>query len=109
MNSEEIESELTLWYKQFTEDLKSGRFFWLTNNWIIDFEKGHFKNFWSCYEKLQNDIKNFTDKTFIDLKKTQENSSLKVLKVGRYWSLLIGEKTRALGVEVDKMAYCRAG
>ena len=109
MNSEEIESELTLWDKQFTEDVKSGRFFWLTNKWIIDFEKGNFKNFWNCYEKLQNDIKILTDKTFSDLKKTREHSSLKVLKVGRYWSLPIGEKTRALGVEVDKMAYCGAG
>jgi hypothetical protein len=27
MNSEEIESELTLWDKKFTEDVKSGRFF----------------------------------------------------------------------------------
>ena len=49
------------------------------------------------------------DKTFRDLKKTPENSSLIVLKVGRYWSLPIDEKTRALGVEVDKMAYCGAG
>mgnify|MGYP006447448719 CR=1 FL=1 len=57
MNSEEIESELTLWDKQFTEDVKSGRFFWLTNNWIIDFEKGNFKNFWGCYVNLPNNIK----------------------------------------------------
>ena len=49
MNSEEIESELTLWDKQFTEDVKSSRFFWLTNKWIIDFEKYNFKNFWNCY------------------------------------------------------------
>jgi hypothetical protein len=40
MNSEKLESELTLWDKKFTEDVKSGRFFWLINNWIIDFEKG---------------------------------------------------------------------
>ena len=101
MNSEEIESELTLWDKQFMEDVKSGRFFWLTNNWIIDFEKGNFKNFCSCYEKLPNDIKSLADKIFSDLKKKKEHSLLKILKVGRYWSLPIGEKTRALGVEVD--------
>ena len=45
MNSEKTESELTLWDKQFTEDVKSGSFFLLTNKWIIDFEKGNFKNF----------------------------------------------------------------
>lgn len=111
MNPEKIESELTLWDKQFTEDVKSGRFFWLTNNWIIDFEKGNFKNFWSCYEKLPNDIKKLTDKIFSDLKKAGEHSSLKILKVGRYWSLQIDEKTRALGVEVDEsgLLWCWLG
>ena len=111
MNSKKIESELTLWDKQFTEDVKSGRFFWLTNNWIIDFEKGNFKNFWNCYEKLQNDIKILTDKTFSDLKKKKEHSLLKTLKVGRHWSLPIGEKTRALGVEVQEkgLLWCWLG
>ena len=102
MNSEKIESELTLWDKQFTEDVKSGRFFWITNKWVIDFEKGNFKNFWSCYEKLPNDIKKLTDQIFSDLKKAGKHSSLKILKVGRYWSLQIVKKTRALGVEVDE-------
>jgi hypothetical protein len=64
--------------------VKSGRFFWLTNNWIIDFEKGDFKKFWNCYGKLQNDIKSLTDKTLSDLKKTREHISFKVPKVGRY-------------------------
>ena len=111
MNSEKIESEQTLWDKQFTEDVKSGRFFWLTNKWVIDFEKGNFKNFWNCYGKLQNDIKSLTDKTFSDLKKTRDHSSLKILKVGRYWSLPIGENTRALGVEVDEngLLWCWLG
>ncbi|MDA8560277.1 hypothetical protein N9L33_00575 [Nitrospinae bacterium] len=111
MNSEELESELILWDKQFTEDVKSGRFFWLTNKWIIDFEKGDFKNFWNCYEKLQNDIKILTDKTFSDLKKTREHPSLKILKAGRYWSLPIGEKNRALGVEVhgSGLLWCWVG
>ena len=111
MNSKKIESEVILWDKQFTEDVKSGRFFWLANNWIIDFEKGDFKQFWKTYEKLPNDIKSLTDKTFSDLKKTPENSSLKVLKVGRYWSLPIGEKNRALGIEVDEggLLWCWVG
>ena len=111
MNSEKIESELTLWDKQFTGDVKSGRFFRLTNNWIIDFEKGNLKKFWNCYGKLQNDIKILTDKTFSDLKKTRDHSSLKILKVGRYWSLPIGAKTRAIGVEVDDsgLLWCWLG
>jgi hypothetical protein len=72
--------------------VKSGRFFWLTNNWIIDFKKDDFKHFWKTYEKLPNDIKSLADKTFSDLKKKKEHSLLKILKVGRYWSLPIGEK-----------------
>ena len=101
MNAQEIESELTLWDKTFKEDVKSGRFFWLTNKWVIDFEKGNFKNFWNLYEKLPNDIKSLADQTFVDLKNTPEHSSLQILRVGRYWSLPIGKKNRALGVEVD--------
>jgi hypothetical protein len=111
MNSDKSETELTLWDKQFKEDVKSGRFFIATNNWVIDFEKGNFKYFWKTYEKLPNDIKLLADKTFSDLKKTREHSFLKILKVGRYWSLPIGEKNRALGVEVDDNAllWCWVG
>jgi hypothetical protein len=111
MNSKKIESELTLWDKQFTEDVKSGRFFWLTNNWIIDFEKGNFKHFWKTYEKLPTDIKSLANKTFSDLKKKKEHSLLKILKVGRYWSLPIGAKNRALGVKVDEsgLLWCWLG
>ena len=111
MNSEKIESELTLWDKQFTKDVKSGRFFWLTNKWVIDFEKSDFKHFWKTYEKLPNDIKNLADKTFSDLKKKKEHSLLKILKVGRYWSLPIGEKYSALGIEVDEggLLWCWVG
>ena len=32
MKAEESENNATLWDKQFKEDVKSGRFFWLTNN-----------------------------------------------------------------------------
>jgi hypothetical protein len=111
MTSEKINSELTLWNKQFAEDVKSGRFFILTNEWVVDFERGNFKNFWILYENLPNNIKILTDKTFSDLKKAPEHSSTKILKVGRYWSLPIGEKTRAFGVEVegDGLLWCWIG
>jgi hypothetical protein len=111
MNSGKLKTELTLWDKQFTEDVKSGRFFWLTNNWVIDFEKGDFKHFWETYEKLPNDVKILADKTFSDLKKTREYSLLNIIRVGRYWSLPIGEKNRALGIEVDEdgLLWCWIG
>ena len=111
MNSEKVSPEIALWDNDFIEDVKSGRFFWVTNKSVIDFERGNFKQFWQLYEKLPGNIKKLADKTFIDLKKTREHSLLKILKVGRYWSLPIGTKFRALGVEVDEggLLWCWIG
>ena len=111
MMSKILSPEQVLWDKSFTEDVKSGRFFWVTNKSVIDFERGNFKNFWQLYEKLPDDIKSLADKTFIDLKKTQEHTLLNILKVGRYWSLPIGTKNRALGIEVDEggLLWCWIG
>jgi hypothetical protein len=111
MDSEKIAPEIALWDNQFIEDVKSGRFFWVTNKSVIDFERGNFEKFWQLYEKLPDDIKILADKTFIDLKKTREHSLFKILKVGRYWSLPIGTKNRALGVEVDEggLFWCWIG
>ena len=111
MMSKILSPEQVLWDKSFTEDVKSGRFFWITNKSVIDFERGNFKEFWQLYEKLPGDIKKLADKTFIDLKKTREHTLLNILKVGRYWSLPIGTKNRALGVEVDEggLLWCWIG
>ena len=111
MMSKILSPEQVLWDKSFTEDVKSGRFFWITNKSVIDFERGNFEKFWQLYEKLPDDIKSLADKTFIDLKKTREHSLFKILKVGRYWSLPIGTKNRALGVEVDEggLLWCWIG
>ena len=111
MMSKILSPEQVLWDKSFTEDVKSGRIFWITNKSVIDFERGNFKKFWQLYEKLPGDIKSLADKTFIDLKKTQEHTLLNILKVGRYWSLPIGTKNRALGVEVDEggLLWCWIG
>ena len=111
MMSKILSPEQVLWDKSFTEDVKSGRIFWITNKSVIDFERGNFKKFWQLYEKLPDDIKSLADKTFIDLKKTQEHTLLNILKVGRYWSLPIGTKNRALGVEVGEgdLLWCWIG
>ena len=111
MGSDEIEPEAILWDKQFTEDVKSGRFFWLTNKHVMDFKRGNFKDFWILYENLEKDIKRLADETFSLLKENLNNPSLQLLKVGRYWSLGIGEKYRALGIEVEKdgLLWCWIG
>ena len=111
MKADESESEATLWDKQFKEDVKSGRFFWLTNKSVIDFERGNFKNFWLLYEKLSKDTQKLADETFSLLKQEPNNPSLQVITVGRYWSMRIGEQNRALGVEVgdEGLLWCWIG
>ena len=105
------ECDATLWDKKFEEDVKSGRFFGLTNKAVIDFKKGHFEEFWAFYEKLPKDIQGLADKSFALLKGNPEHPSLHFKTVGRYWSIRIGEKNRALGVEVgDKgLLWCWIG
>ena len=111
MKYDKLSLEKALWDKRFTEDVKSGRLFWVTNKSVIDFEKGNFKEFWHLYEKLPEDIKSLADKIFRDLDKTGEHSSLSIIKVGRYWSLPIGTKNRALGVDVNEggLLWCWIG
>ena len=107
MRADESENEATFWDKQFKEDVKSGRFFWLTNKSVIDFERGNFKNFWLLYEKLSKDTKRLADEAFTLLREDPKNPSLQLTMVGRYWSLRIGEKNRALGVEVGDEGLLR--
>ena len=111
VKADESECDATLWDKKFEEDVKSGRFFGLTNKAVIDFKKGHFEEFWAFYEKLPKDIQGLADKNFALLKENPEHSSLHLKTVGRYWSIRIGEKNRALGVEVgDKgLLWCWIG
>ena len=111
VKTDESECDATLWDKQFEEDVKSGRFFGLTNKSVVDFKKGHFEEFWAFYEKLPKDIQGLADKNFALLKENPEHPSLYLKRVGRYWSIRIGEKHRALGVEVDEkgLLWCWIG
>ena len=111
MSSDEVEQETALWDNKFKEDVKSGRFFWLTNKHVMDFRRGNFKEFWMLYEKLPKETKRLADETFSLLKQDPKNLLLGFVKVGRYWSIRIGEKYRALGVEVDKdgLLWCWIG
>ena len=111
MNADESENDIAMWDKQFEEDVKSGRFFGLTNKSVVDFKRGQFEEFWTLYEKLPKDVQELADKTFDLLKENPEHESLHLKKVGRYWSLQIGEKNRALGAEVDEkgLLWCWIG
>ena len=105
------ECDATLWDKKFEEDVKSGIFFGLTNISVVDFKKGHFEEFWAFYEKLPKNIQGLADKNFTLLKENPEHPSLYLKTVGRYWSIRIGEKNRALGVEVEDkgLLWCWIG
>ena len=111
MKEEKIDYEVTLWDKQFKEDVKSGRFFWVTNKSVIDFKRGNFQSFWKLYDKLPVEAQSIADNNFLAMKAKQNDQSLKVFRVGRYWSMQIGKKYRALGVEVEKdgLLWCWVG
>jgi hypothetical protein len=58
-------------------------------------------NFWELYEKLPAKIQELADKNFALLKANPRHPSLHMKKIGRYWSVRVGVKHRALGVEVE--------
>jgi len=58
-------------------------------------------SFWDDYEKLPANIKALADKNFDLLKNNPNHPSLRLKKVGRFWSLRIGLNYRASSVEFD--------
>lgn len=59
-------------------------------------------SFWECYNKLPDQIKELADKNFELLKENPHHPSLHIKKTGKYWSVRVGMKYRALAVEVDE-------
>jgi len=55
--------------------------------------------FWDCYNKLSPVTKNLADKNFELLKQNPRHPSLKLKKIGKYWSVRIGLHYRALGLD----------
>jgi mRNA-degrading endonuclease RelE of RelBE toxin-antitoxin system len=58
--------------------------------------------FWEKYEQLPENIKKLADKNFELLKKNPYHPSLHLKKVGRYWSVRVGKKYRAIGIETEE-------
>jgi len=58
-------------------------------------------SFWDCYSKLPQDIRKIADKNFKLLKDSPSHSSLRLKKVGNYWSVRIGKKYRAIGIKSE--------
>jgi hypothetical protein len=55
--------------------------------------------FWSCYRELPADIQKLADKNFEILKENPRHKSLRLKKVGIYWSARVGANFRAVAKE----------
>lgn len=56
-------------------------------------------SFWNCHRKLPPHIRQLADKNFKLFKENPYHTSLHLKKVRKYWSVRVGVKYRALGVE----------
>jgi hypothetical protein len=59
-------------------------------------------SFWECYDRLPASIQELADKNFGLLKANPRHPSLHMKKAGRYWSVRVGIKYRALAVEIEE-------
>jgi hypothetical protein len=57
--------------------------------------------FWATYEALPSSIRKLADANFLLLKRHPRHPSLQLKKVGRYWSVRVGLRYRALAVEAE--------
>lgn len=55
--------------------------------------------FWLCYRQLPRDVQRLADKCYTLLRQDRRHPSLRLKKVGRFWSVRVGLHYRALAVE----------
>ncbi len=58
-------------------------------------------SFWKAYRTLPEAVQAMADKNYVLLKTNPQHPSLHLKKVGRFWSVRVGLRYRALAVEVD--------
>lgn len=58
-------------------------------------------SFWECYKKLPSQLKELADKNFALLKENPQHPSLHIKKTGKYRSVRVGMRHRALAVEIE--------
>jgi hypothetical protein len=58
------------------------------------------RRFWECYDRLPENVQTTADRCYELLKADPAHPSLHFKKVGKYWSVRVGQNYRALGVEV---------
>jgi hypothetical protein len=54
-------------------------------------------DFWHCYQRLPESIRDLADKNFELLKADARHPSLRLKKVGEFWSARVGIGYRAVG------------
>ncbi|MGA8817668.1 MAG: hypothetical protein WB624_10270 [Xanthobacteraceae bacterium] len=59
------------------------------------------RTFWDAYGRLPERVRSLADKNYALLKSDPRHPSLQFKKVGRFWSVRVGTKYRALAVESD--------
>jgi hypothetical protein len=57
--------------------------------------------FWEAYDKLPEQIRALADKNYALLKTNPRHPSLQFKKIGRFWSVRVGLRYRALAAEAD--------
>ena len=57
--------------------------------------------FWEAYDKLPKQVRALADKNYALLKTNPRHPSLQFKKIGRFWSVRVGLRYRALAVEAD--------
>jgi hypothetical protein len=57
--------------------------------------------FWDAYRKLPENVRAVADKNFQLLKDNPQHPSLRLKRVGRFWSVRAGARYRALAVDVE--------
>ncbi|WLA79313.1 hypothetical protein QNJ99_28355 [Bradyrhizobium elkanii] len=58
--------------------------------------------FWTAYEQLPVPMRELADANFALLKRNPRHPSLQLKKIGRFWSVRVGLRYRALAVETDE-------
>lgn len=59
-------------------------------------------SFWQAYQVLAADAQRLADRSFEALKNDAHHPSLRLKKVGPYWSARVGLNYRALAVEIPE-------
>ena len=57
-------------------------------------------SFWDAYAKVPENTRSLADRNYRLLKENPQHPSLQLKKIGRYWSVRVGRRYRALAVDV---------